>query len=68
MYKFKKERIEEVKNKYKLDYLADKIGITRVNLSYIINGKSTTKKTTAYCITKAINPNAEINDYFLINK
>ena len=48
-----------------LEKTAEQIGITRSTLSRILKGKQATKKTTAYCITKAYNPNAEILDYFV---
>ena len=44
--------------------IAEKVGITEFTLSRIINEKQATQKTTAYCIVKAIDPNAEIDDYF----
>lgn len=44
--------------------IAEKVGITEFTLSRIINEKQATQKTTAYCIVKAIDSNAEIDDYF----
>lgn len=66
MYKFKKEKYEEVISKYKVKGIAEKIGITPIYLSMILNNKNNCKKTVAYCITKAINSEAEINEYFEI--
>lgn len=40
------------------------IGITQPTLSKILNGKVACRKVTAYCITKYINAEAEIEDYF----
>lgn len=40
------------------------IGISRVHLSNILNGKVVCSKTTAYCITKFLNSDADIEDYF----
>ena len=68
MYKFKKDKYEEVMSKYKMKGIAEKIGITQVYLSLILNNKNDCKKTVAYCITKAIDSNAEINDYFILEK
>lgn len=45
--------------------IAEKVGITEFTLSRIINEKQATQKTTAYCIAKAIDSNAEIKDYFV---
>lgn len=43
---------------------ADEIGITQTTLSRILNGRQTTQKTTAYCITKLYDKDGEILDYF----
>lgn len=40
------------------------IGITQPNLSKILNRKLACRKVVAYCITKYIDENAEIEDYF----
>lgn len=60
MYLAKKEMFKNIKQKD----IAEKVGITEWTLSRIINNKQLTKKTTAYCIAKAINNNAEIKDFF----
>lgn len=44
--------------------IADKVGIKKSTLCRIINGKQGTKRTTAYCIVKAIHKDAEIEEYF----
>jgi plasmid maintenance system antidote protein VapI len=66
MYKFKKDKYNEVISKYKIKGIAEKIGITSTYLSLILNNKNDCKKTVAYCITKAINSEAEIDDYFYL--
>lgn len=43
---------------------AEEIGVSQKTLSRILNAKQTTKKTTAYCITKLFNKDGEILDYF----
>lgn len=68
MYKFKKDKYEEVINKYKIKGMAEKIGITATYLSLILNNKTECKKTVAYCISKAIDSEAEIEDYFIIEE
>lgn len=45
-------------------YIANEIGINEATLNLIMSGKQTTQKTTAFCITKMLNENAEIEDYF----
>ena len=44
---------------------AERIGITEYTLSRILSGKQGTQKTTAYCIVKEYDKNAEILDYFV---
>ncbi len=44
---------------------AERIGISEATLSRILSGKQATQKTTAYCITKEFNKDAEILDYFI---
>ena len=65
MYKFRPEKLNEIKSKYKLSYLAEEIGVSIYHLSKIINGKLNCKKPLAYCITKTVDQEKEINDYFI---
>lgn len=44
--------------------LALDIGVTIGYLNRVLNSKITCSKLLAYCITKRINENAEIDDYF----
>lgn len=48
--------------------VAKEIGISPITLSKILNGKQTTQKTTAYCITKAFDKNGKILNYFKLVK
>jgi len=68
MYLFKKELKNEIVNKFKISYIADNTGISRVYLSNIFNGKVAIRKTIAYCITKTIDKDKEIEDYFIIKE
>lgn len=63
MYEAKKEMFSNI-NQTKI---ANIVGIRFETLNRIINKKQTTNKTTAYCIVKAIDPNAEIEKYFKRN-
>lgn len=63
MYKFKVEKLNEVKDKFKLNFIANEIGITTTYLSRIVNGKVSCKKVVAYCLTKMIDNEKEV-DYF----
>ena len=48
----------------KIIEFAKKIGITRQTLSNIVNGHNTCNYTTAFTITKHINADASINNFF----
>lgn len=65
MYEFKVELKDQLLDGRKINYLCKKIGITRPYLTMILNGERSTRKLTAYCIVKACNEDAEINDYFI---
>ena len=65
MYKFKIEKKNELTNKYKLSDVADMIGLNLSTISRIINGKQACKKVVALCITKLLDQNKEINEYFI---
>ena len=60
MYKAITEKFKNIKQRE----IAKKVGITEETMSRIVNQKQNTSKTTAYCIVKMINENAEIEDYF----
>lgn len=64
MYRFKQEKRDEVIQKFKMTYLCKQVGLTGGYFSLIINGKKTCPKTTAYCIAKYFDSDAEIEDYF----
>lgn len=68
MYIFKEEKRQEIIEKYKMTYLCNQVGLTKGYFSQIINGKKTCPKRTAYSITKYFDSDAEIEDYFNINK
>lgn len=44
------------------------IGLTQPTLSNILNGKVLCRKVVAFCITKYLNENAKIEDYFIREK
>lgn len=59
-----KEKAIEVKKKYNNRWIANTVGISYGYISLILNGKKSCPKTVAYSLTKAIDENAEISDYF----
>ena len=62
MYRFKKEKFDKIK--LNQTRIADEIGISRQYINGVINNKYNCRKIVAYAMTKLINSNAEINDYF----
>lgn len=62
MYHFKDKSVMSIYNKSKV---AEYIGITAPTLIRIVNGKQNCSKLVAHCITKFLNQNAEIDDYFV---
>ena len=64
MYIFKVELFKEIKEKYKMNNIAKNVELTGGYLSQIMNGKVTCPYTTAFTITKELNKNAEIENYF----
>ncbi len=65
MYQLKEEARKLIKEKYRISYLTEKTGVTRQYISMIVNKKQTCSKTIAYYITKAIDSESEIKDYFI---
>lgn len=61
MWKFKDKDLAKNYNKTQV---AKIIGLNADTLRRVINGKQECSKLVAYCITKFLNSEAEINDYF----
>ncbi len=61
MYKVKEIGLLDEYNKVKV---ANQIGLHPDTLRKVLNGKVKCSKLVAYCITKFIDSNAEIDDYF----
>lgn len=61
MYIFK----TEIPIKIKQTEASKIIGLTQPTLSNILNGKVACRKVVAFCITKYLNKNAEIEEYFI---
>ena len=62
MYRFKKELFINIKINQK--NLADEIGLSRQYINGVINNKYNCRKLVAYAMTKLIDSDAEISDYF----
>lgn len=61
MYMFKLKSLDFKINKTEA---SEVIGISRQYLTNIVNGKIACTKVVAFCITKYLNKDAEINEYF----
>lgn len=64
MYRFRKDVYYKI-NQTKASKI---IGITQPTLSNILNRKVACRKVVAFCIVKYLDSNAEINDYFELEK
>ena len=64
MYEFKIEKKDEYLDGRKLGYVAEKVGITREYLTYILKGQKPCTKVVAYCIVKCLHNELEIEDFF----
>ena len=62
MYRIREIGLLEDYNKVQV---ANKIGLHPDTLRKVLNGKQECSKLVAYCITKFINSNAEVEDYFV---
>lgn len=60
MYRFK----QDIEYKINQTIASKVIGITQPTLSNILSGKVACRKVVAFCITKYLDENAEIEDYF----
>lgn len=61
MYRFR----SDVTYKINQTIAGEVIGLAQPTLSNILNRKVTCRKVVAYCITKYLDENAEIEDYFI---
>lgn len=55
---------EEYQGKYKNSYIADKLSLSKVYVSMILNRKRPISKYMAYAFTKVVDINAEVEDLF----
>ena len=63
-YMMKQKTTDMIREKYRITYVANFVGVNRSYFSLILNRKYHCSKRTAYCITKALDENAEIEDFF----
>lgn len=63
-YLLKEDVAKEIRKKYKNKFFVETVGISRSYTSLILNRRRACPKMVAYTITKAINSEAEIRDFF----
>jgi len=62
--KLKKNKIQEIKSKYKLDYIAKEIGVSKQFISYLFNDKRGCSRKTAQKIINIVDSKAKLEEYF----
>lgn len=65
MYQIKETAKELIKEKIRISYLTKKTELSRQYISMIINKNQVCSKVVAYTITKALDENKKIEDYFI---
>ena len=63
-YLLKEDVAKKIRQIYKNKYFVETVGLSRSYTSLILNRRRSCPKMVAYTITKAINPEAEINNFF----
>ena len=64
MYILKEDEAKEISKKFRNQYLAETIGVSKQYISYIFHRKKHISKKLAYAFTKAVDNNSEILDLF----
>lgn len=65
MFAIKEEQAERIKRRYKLSAMAKEVGISTTLITFIFKKLRPCSKKTAYAITKWIDSEAEIDDFFV---
>lgn len=65
MYQMKETTKELIKEKIRISYLTKKTELSRQYISMIVNKNQVCSKVVAYIITKALDENKNIEDYFI---
>ena len=63
-YLLKEDVAKKIRKTYKNKYFVETVGLSRSYTSLILNRRRSCPKMVAYTVTKAINSESEINDYF----
>lgn len=63
-YLLKEDKAKEIRQKYKNSYISEELGLTKPYISTILHRTRPIKKHLAYCFTKVVDSDLEINDLF----
>ena len=63
--RLKQDKVQQIKQKYRLDYIAKEIGVSNQFISYLFHNKRGCSKKTAQKIIKIVDSSAKIEEYFL---
>lgn len=63
-YRMKDKTIKLINEKYKSNYIADQVGISKNYMSMLKSQEYNCTKPVAYAISKVLNNESEIADYF----
>lgn len=67
-YILKEDKGKEIREKYKIKFFVENVGISRCYTSLILNRRKSCPKVVAYSITKILDSEAEISDFFEVEK
>lgn len=62
--RLKQEKKQQIKQKYRLDYITKEIGVSKQFISYLFNEKRTCSKKTAQKIVDIVDKGAKLEEYF----
>ena len=62
--KIKQNKKQKIKQKYRLDYIAKEIGVSKQFISYLFNDKRGCSRKTAQKIIDIVDSKAKVEDYF----
>lgn len=62
--RLKQDKVQQIKQKYRLDYIAKEIGVSNQFISYLFHNKRGCSKKTAQKIINIVDSNAKLEEYF----
>lgn len=62
--RLKQDKVQQIKQKYRLDYIAKEIGVSNQFISYLFHNKRGCRKKTAQKIIDIVDKGAKLEEYF----